>query len=179
MPLESLGLTSPYSFARDRQAIMKGREILRHAAGNFYINDKVGIHHLLAVMYVELKALSARVQSLANKLSEVLDNLAQMINPVRCLSSRALPQLGPSKKTSSSQKLYNILPILDHLRMILSSQCTCNNLSFAASKLSLHLASISDQSAIPDAESLQIAVMSWSTAHLATERSFGRRASSF
>jgi len=37
--------TSPYAltgaiFARDRQAIVKATEILRHAAGNFYINDK-------------------------------------------------------------------------------------------------------------------------------------------
>jgi 1-pyrroline-5-carboxylate dehydrogenase len=37
--------TSPYAltgaiFARDRAAVMKASEILRHAAGNFYINDK-------------------------------------------------------------------------------------------------------------------------------------------
>ncbi|MCX6583237.1 MAG: L-glutamate gamma-semialdehyde dehydrogenase [Candidatus Aminicenantes bacterium] len=37
--------TSPYGltgsiFARDRQAILKASDILRHAAGNFYVNDK-------------------------------------------------------------------------------------------------------------------------------------------
>ncbi|MCP5107026.1 MAG: L-glutamate gamma-semialdehyde dehydrogenase [bacterium] len=37
--------TSPYAltgavFARDRQAILKASDILRHAAGNFYVNDK-------------------------------------------------------------------------------------------------------------------------------------------
>jgi 1-pyrroline-5-carboxylate dehydrogenase len=37
--------TSPYGltgaiFARDRQAILRASDILRHAAGNFYINDK-------------------------------------------------------------------------------------------------------------------------------------------
>ncbi len=37
--------TSPYGltgaiFARDKQAVQKAREILTHAAGNFYINDK-------------------------------------------------------------------------------------------------------------------------------------------
>jgi 1-pyrroline-5-carboxylate dehydrogenase len=45
---ETLGLcdrTSPYAltgaiFARDRQAIAKATDVLRHAAGNFYINDK-------------------------------------------------------------------------------------------------------------------------------------------
>jgi 1-pyrroline-5-carboxylate dehydrogenase len=37
--------TSPYAltgavFAKDRDAIVKATEVLRHAAGNFYINDK-------------------------------------------------------------------------------------------------------------------------------------------
>ena len=37
--------TSPYAltgavFARDRQAVAQARDLLRHAAGNFYINDK-------------------------------------------------------------------------------------------------------------------------------------------
>ena len=37
--------TSPYAltgsvFARDRAAILEAREALRHAAGNFYVNDK-------------------------------------------------------------------------------------------------------------------------------------------
>ena len=43
--LELCNTTSPYSltgaiFARDRAAITKASAILRHAAGNFYINDK-------------------------------------------------------------------------------------------------------------------------------------------
>lgn len=29
-----------FRFARDRNAIIKGSNMLRHAAGNFYINDK-------------------------------------------------------------------------------------------------------------------------------------------
>ena len=37
--------TSPYGltgavFAQDRRAVVEAREVLRHAAGNFYINDK-------------------------------------------------------------------------------------------------------------------------------------------
>ncbi|MCP4131834.1 MAG: L-glutamate gamma-semialdehyde dehydrogenase [bacterium] len=43
--LEICDSTSPYAltgsiFSRDRQAIVKAAEVLRHAAGNFYINDK-------------------------------------------------------------------------------------------------------------------------------------------
>jgi len=43
--LEILNKTSPYAltgalFAKDRNVIVKASEILRHTAGNFYINDK-------------------------------------------------------------------------------------------------------------------------------------------
>ncbi len=43
--LELVDTTSPYGltgavFAQDRQAIIEATELLRHAAGNFYINDK-------------------------------------------------------------------------------------------------------------------------------------------
>ncbi len=43
--LELVDTTSPYGltgavFAQDRQAIAEATEVLRHAAGNFYINDK-------------------------------------------------------------------------------------------------------------------------------------------
>jgi len=43
--LELCNTTSPYAltgaiFARDRDAVVKATRILRHAAGNFYINDK-------------------------------------------------------------------------------------------------------------------------------------------
>jgi len=43
--LELCDATSPYAltgaiFATDRQAITQAAKILRHAAGNFYINDK-------------------------------------------------------------------------------------------------------------------------------------------
>ncbi len=43
--LELVNTTSPYGltgavFAQDRQAIVEATEVLRHAAGNFYINDK-------------------------------------------------------------------------------------------------------------------------------------------
>jgi 1-pyrroline-5-carboxylate dehydrogenase len=43
--LELVDATSPYAltgavFARDRRAILEAAGVLRHAAGNFYINDK-------------------------------------------------------------------------------------------------------------------------------------------
>ena len=43
--LETVDRTSPYAltgsvFARDRAAISEASTVLRHAAGNFYINDK-------------------------------------------------------------------------------------------------------------------------------------------
>lgn len=43
--LELIDGTSPYAltgaiFSRDRQAILQAQDVLRHAAGNFYINDK-------------------------------------------------------------------------------------------------------------------------------------------
>ncbi|MGE0446262.1 MAG: aldehyde dehydrogenase family protein, partial [Vicinamibacterales bacterium] len=43
--LRTVDTTSPYAltgsvFARDRGAILEARTALRHAAGNFYVNDK-------------------------------------------------------------------------------------------------------------------------------------------